>query len=80
VVKAITIAIGIDFGLLFPLLMILPLFIDEKLFVIAAIAAMMGYVELLCMRMALTEYLAKAAQVNLWWEGIDSTERRVCNV
>ena len=66
-VKALATAVCIDFGILFPLLLILPLFVANPTIVALIIATMMGYVPLMCLRMALTQYLAKAAEVNLWW-------------
>jgi len=69
-IKALATGIVLDCGLLLPLLMILPLFIADRGLVILAIAGMMGFVEAACARMAVAEYLNKAAEVNLWWEEI----------
>jgi len=67
-IKALTTACVINYGLLFPLVAILPLFISKNSTLIPTIGAIMGFVPLACARYALTQYLTKSAGVNLWWE------------
>ena len=67
-VKALATAIIINLGFLFPLVVILPLFVSNNSIIILMLTAMMAYVPLMCLRYAVTAYLDKSADVNLSWK------------
>ena len=75
VIKALSTAFVVNFGLLYPLMIILPLFIKNTPFLPLIIAAIMGYMWFLSLRMAVTNYLDKAAVVNPRWQKLITKNR-----
>jgi len=67
-VKALAMYISINFGLLAPLIAIVPIFVRDPGVAILAIGTMMGFLLIACVRYAFEEYSRKAADVNLWWQ------------
>jgi len=52
-------------GLLFPLIVILPLIVSNNSIIVLMLLVLMGYVGIMCLRYAVTTYLNKSADVNL---------------
>jgi type II secretory pathway component PulF len=70
-VKALAAAYVISYGIIVPLMIVLPVFLDfDTDLILLYLASLMVYLWLVGLRMAVGNYLRKAAGVNCWWESL----------
>jgi type II secretory pathway component PulF len=73
-VKAVASGWIISFGIILPLLVVLPAFLKAD-WLLAYLLLLMGYLWIGCLYMAVVNYQQKALAVNCWWNGLrDSGE------
>jgi type II secretory pathway component PulF len=68
-IKALTAGFVISYGVIIPLLVILPVFLDID-WLPLYLMVMIGELWLICLYMAVVNYLQKAVDVNCWWDGL----------
>lgn len=68
-IKALTAGLVITYGVIIPLMVILPVFLDVD-WLGLYLAIMIGELWLVCLYMAVVNYMQKAVDVNCWWEGL----------
>jgi type II secretory pathway component PulF len=74
-IKAQAIFVIIGYGLIVPLMIVLPVFVQAD-WLIWYLLVLMGYLGLVCLRMGIANYQAKARDINCWWETLrDSPDR-----
>lgn len=74
VLKFFSVGITIDFGVLFPLVLILPLFVSGDMLLVLNmfLLGLMGYVPIACARGAFYQYSEKSAGLNLWYKQLEN--------
>lgn len=70
-IRALAAAYVISYGILVPLMIVLPVFLDfDTDLLLLYLASLMAYLWLIGLRMGVGNYLRKANEVNCWWEGL----------
>jgi len=70
-IKALATAYAISFGILVPLMIVVPVFVDfDTDLILLYFLSLMAYLWFFSMRMGIGNYLRKANDVNCWWEGL----------
>lgn len=70
-IKALAAAYVISYGIIVPLMIVLPVFLEfDRDLLLLYLASLMVYLWLIGLRMAVGNYLRKANDVNCWWEGL----------
>ena len=76
-VKALAAAYVISYGIIIPLMVVVPVFIDfDYDLLMLYFLVLLGYTWLVGLRMAVGNYLRKSAAVNCWWEGLRDVRRQ----
>jgi hypothetical protein len=76
-VKLLAAAYVISYGILVPLMIVLPVFLDfDKDLILLYLAALMGELWVICTLNAAGGYMRKATAVNCWWEGLRAERKR----
>jgi type II secretory pathway component PulF len=70
-IKALAAAYVISSGIIVPLMIVLPVFLDfDRDLLLLYLGSLIVYLWLIGLRMAVGNYLRKAREVNCWWEGL----------
>ena len=72
-IKALAAGWIISVGIILPLLVVLPAFLNLD-WLFAYLFLLMGYLWMGCLYMAVVNYYQKAADVNCWWNGLRDSE------
>jgi type II secretory pathway component PulF len=72
-VKALAAGWIISFGILLPLMVVLPVFLTAN-WLVVYLLLVMGYLWMGCLYMAVVNYCQKATMVNCWWNGLRDSE------
>jgi type II secretory pathway component PulF len=76
-IKLLAAAYVISYGILVPLMIVLPVFLDfDKDLLLLYLAVLMGDLWVICTFNAVGGYMRKATAVNCWWEGLHTEAKR----
>ncbi len=76
ILKYASFAVGIEFGILIPMILIMPLIIPpiHLKFALLGVAVIVGYLPVITLKAMIEEYQKRAADFNLWWNHFQDNE------